>query len=118
MVQLVDTSNPELVALKLTGKINKEEYDAIIPTLEEKIKDQDKVRLFCEIDDLDGITPKALWEDLKFDIKHFNDFKKVAVVGDQEWMSYMTAFAKPFVSADVEYFSFTDRNKALDWVTR
>ena len=62
--------------------------------------DQEEIlRILVELQDFQGWTLGALWEDTKFGTKHFNDIDRLAVVGDRRWEKYLTLFMKPFTSA-------------------
>ncbi|MCG8511193.1 MAG: STAS/SEC14 domain-containing protein, partial [Rhodospirillales bacterium] len=63
-----------------------------------------------------GWTMSALWDDLKFDLKHFNDIERLAMVGDRKWEQGMAAFCKPFTTATVRYFDVKDMDDARQWV--
>lgn len=116
MLQLLEESKGDLVALRVSGHIDKTDYDVMLPLLEEKIKQHNKISVYAEVQDVEDYTLTALWEDVKFDIRHASDFKKAAIVGDQKWLNLLASVAPPFTSAEVKYFNFMDRDKALDWV--
>jgi hypothetical protein len=41
----------------------------------------------------------ALWQDIKFDLKHCTDIERLAMVGDKTWEKGMSVFCKPFTTA-------------------
>lgn len=108
-----DTDN--FVALHFSGQLEKADYDKLIPYLESKIDKHGKINLYWEMDDFEGWDAAAAWKDLKFDVKHANDFKRVAMVGDAKWQDWMTQLMKPFTSAEVKYFNRKQRIQAQDW---
>lgn len=107
---------PELAGIKLTGKATKEDYLAITPYLEDKIANYGKIDLYWELDDFHGWDMGSLWEEVKFDFKHANHFRKVAVVGDAKWEEWLTNLAKPFTSAEVKYFELNQKEEAMNWL--
>jgi SpoIIAA-like len=68
--------------------------------------------------DYTGWTLGASWEDLKFDIKHFVDFSRIAIVGYRAWEHAMAVMVKPFTMAKVRYFDRSDIAQARAWLTR
>ncbi|MBL6445620.1 STAS/SEC14 domain-containing protein [Fulvivirga sp. 29W222] len=46
----------------------------------------------------------------------FNDFERVAIVGDKQWLEWGAKFAKPFTSAEVKYFDMSEKVEAMQWV--
>ena len=59
--------------------------------------------------DFHGWTLGAVWEDVKFDLRHFSHIERLALVGDTKWEAGMAMFCKPFTTAKVRYF---DESKA------
>ena len=66
--------------------------------------------------DFHGWTAGALWEDIKFDFKHFNDLEKLALVGETRWQEGMALFCKPFTTAKIRYFDHTKAAEAKAWL--
>ena len=72
------------------------------------VAEHGKLRILFILRDFHGWTVGAVWEDIKFDAKHFNDVERLAVVGEKEWHQGMTTLFKPFTKADVRYFELED----------
>jgi hypothetical protein len=106
-----------IVTLVIEGKLEKKDYEAFTPQLEQYLERMDKVRLLVELRDFKGFSTGAMWEDAKFGAKHFNDIDRLAVVGDKAWEKAMAAFAKPFTSAKVRYFDESQISEARQWIT-
>ncbi len=58
----------------------------------------------------------ALWEDIKFDLKHFKDIDRLAMVGDRTWEKCMSTFCGPFTSADIRYFNQSESEETRQWI--
>ena len=54
------------------------------------------------------------WEDIKFDIEHFADIDRLAMVGDKKWQHGMAMFFKPFIKATTRYFDHA--SEAQSWL--
>ncbi|MGK7389747.1 MAG: STAS/SEC14 domain-containing protein [Candidatus Cyclobacteriaceae bacterium M2_1C_046] len=118
MFTIISEPDSNTIALRISAAVTKEDYELTLPRLRDKIKTQGKINLYCEIDQIASITPGAVWEDIKFDVKHLNDFKRVGVVGSKARHEWMTNFGGFFTSADVKYFDESDKAKAMDWVVK
>ena len=115
MIELkTDTSN--VLGVKLSGKLTKEDYEHFVPEVESLIKQHGKIRILLQMHDFHGWSVGALWEDIKFDMKHFGDIEKLAIVGESKWQEGMAKFCKPFTKAKIEYFGHTDEAKAKTWL--
>jgi SpoIIAA-like len=69
-----------------------------------------------EMNDFHGWTAGALWDDIKFDVKHFRDIERVAIVGDARWQAGMAVFCRPFTTASVRYFDRAQLEQARQWI--
>ena len=58
----------------------------------------------------------SLWEEVKFDVKHFNDIERVAIVGETTWEKWMAMFCKPFTTAKIRYFPVEQAAEARTWI--
>lgn len=116
MIHILDQSKDDLVAFRISGDVNRSDYDVMLPLLQERIRQHGKIRVYAEVQEVEDFTLRALWEDIKFDITHGSDFSKVALVGDRKWIDWLTVMAKPFTTAEVKYFDFTQRQLAWEWI--
>lgn len=108
-------STDSFAAYRFSGKLKQSDYEKMIPQLKRRIETQGKISLYLEMEDFDGWTPAALWEDLKFDAKHMDDFTRIAIVGESKIQESISKMAKPLTSADIRYFDPADREIALAW---
>ena len=116
MIQLLEESKDDLVAFRISGNVDKNDYDVMLPVLEERIKQHGKIRVYAEVWDVEDFSFKALWDEIRFDFKHAADFSRVAIVSNQTWMDWLTLAAKPFTTAEVKFFEFEKRDQAWAWI--
>lgn len=105
-----------VIHLKVSGKLTKEDYELFVPELEQWIERHGKIRILFDMVDFHGWTVAACWEDTKLAFKHFSDIERIALIGDSAWEHGMAIFCRPFTAARVQYFEHDDRDKALAWV--
>ena len=90
MIEILEKSSGKVLGLRVNGKLVHEDYQKFVPMLEEMIQKHGSIRCYFEMAEFHGITPHALWDELKFDIKHCRDVERCAVVGEKtshEWMT-------------------------------
>ena len=109
-------STDSFLHVKVTGKLTKEAYEAFAPVVDEQIREQGKLRILFEMHDFHGWTMGALWEDCKFDTKHWKDIERLAIVGESKWEEGMSVFCKPFTSAKIKYFDHSKLEDAKAWL--
>ena len=104
------------VEVHASGKLHKSEYDQLVPLLEDVIKEHGKVRLLFIMEDFHGWEVAAFLEEIKFDLKHFKHFDRIALVGDKTWEKWMAKFCTPFVTGEVRYFPAEQEDEARNWL--
>ena len=85
--------------------------------MERLVKEPCRIRILVEMHDFHGWTAGALWQDIKFDAKHFKDIERVAMVGETKWQHGMAIFCKPFTTASVRCFNHAEIDQARAWLT-
>jgi stage II sporulation SpoAA-like protein len=115
-VQIIPVPAGHYIEVELSGKLTKEDYATFVPVMEADIKQQGKVRLMVVMHDFHGWTAGAMWEDTKFDWKHFGDIEQLAIVGDKKWEAGMASFCKPFTGATIKYFDVSEIDAARTWM--
>lgn len=109
------STEPKVLEIEITGKLTIEDYESFVPEIEMQMK-SGKIRILLELIDFHGWTAGALWEDTKFAAKHFNDIERIAIIGDKYWERGMAVFCKPFTTATIHYFDFSEMDKARSWI--
>ena len=106
----------KLLEVNVTGKLSKECYEEFVPAVERQIAEFGKIRILLIMHDFHGWTAGALWEDLKFDLKHWRHVQRLAIVGETRWQHGMAVFCKPFTTAKIRYFDHSQIDDARDWI--
>jgi len=109
-------ANGKVLEVALHGKLSDLEYKQFEDWIESLIKQHGKVRMLIVLTGFDGWTAKGLWEDIKFDIKHFKDIERLAMVGESKAEEYMAKACKPFTTGDVRYFPIEREGEARQWI--
>lgn len=115
-INLEEKAGHKILVVRASGKLSKEDYGHFIPAVERLIKEQGKIRLLFVMHDFHGWEAGALWEDIKFDVKHFADIERLALVGEKKWEEWMAEFCKPFTSAEIRYFDQSQADEGQSWI--
>lgn len=116
-IEIKSEDGGKLLIVEITGKLQKEDYRRFAPVVADAVALHGKVRMLVEMRDFHGWSAGALWEDVKFDWRHFNDIECLAIVGDKLWEHAMAVFCKPFTSAAIRYFPQDQQASARAWIT-
>jgi hypothetical protein len=115
-IDLEKIDDKTIVTITFKDKVDKEDYDLLLPQLEVIIEKGKRVRMLVVLDDFKGWSMGAAWEDTKFGLAHFNDIEKIAIAGEKKWERLMAVFLKPFTGAVVQYFQWEHLDDARAWV--
>ena len=106
----------EILEGQVTGRLTKEAYQEFVPLVEKMVGQHGKIRILFHMHDFHGWEAGALWEDIKFDLKHFKDIQRLAIVGESKWEQGMAMFCKPFTTAKIQYFDASRIDEARAWI--
>jgi hypothetical protein len=94
----------KLLVARIDGKLTKVEYQHFASEFEKHLCEHGKLNVLVDMNSFDGLEAGAVWEEVKFDVKHFADIERLAAVGDKRWQHIATTFFKPFTKATIRYF--------------
>lgn len=116
-VAVSSENDGKLLLIRLTGKLHKGDYQQFVPIVEKAVETHGKIRMLVQMHMFHGWDAGALWEDVKFDVKHFNDLERLAIVGESTWEKWMVTFCKPFTTATIRFFPSGQEAEARAWIT-
>ena len=115
-IQFNEENGGKILVIHINGKVVGADYARFVPEFERLLKQHGKLRVMFDMTDFHGWDASALWEDIKFDIKHFADIELLAMVGDKKWQQGMATFCKPFTKATIRYFDHDAAAEARKWL--
>ena len=115
-VKVVNESGGKILEIQASGKLSHSDYDQFVTEFENRLRAGGKLRVLFEMIDFHGWEARAVWDDIKFDAKHFSDIERIALVGEKKWEKGMSVFCKPFTTAKVRYFDRSERAEARKWL--
>jgi len=117
-VQLNEKSGGKVLEVRVSDKLTHADYKQFVPEFERLVKQNGKIRVLFEMAGLHGWTGSALWDDIKFTLKHFSDIERLAMAGEQKWEKGMSVFCKPFTTAEIRYFDRASIADAQAWLAQ
>src|SRR4029079_16700361 len=82
-ITLTENNGGKVLEVQVNGKLTHVDYQQFAPRFEAMLKLHGKLSVLFEMVDFHGWEAAALWDDIKFDVKHFSDIKRLAMVGDK-----------------------------------
>lgn len=114
-IKMEELADGKVLDVHISGKLATEDYQHFVPEVERLIAKNGKVRMVVEMENFHGWRAGALWQDIKFDLKHFSDIDRLAMVGEKKWQKAMSQFCRPFTTAKIQYFEHSAIAEARQW---
>ncbi|MDR3455935.1 MAG: STAS/SEC14 domain-containing protein [Verrucomicrobiae bacterium] len=115
-IKFEDEDEGKVLAIQVSGKLTMADYVYFAPEFERLVQLNGNVRVLFDLAGFDGWETSALWEGIKFDVKHFADVERIAMIGETRWEKGMATFAKPFTKATIRYFDHAKTAEARKWL--
>lgn len=82
-VQLITHRPDNIIGLDIDGWIDAEDIEHITELVESRLKRGERLRIYAEVNNWSGMSLVAFIKDLRFSLKHLQDFDKEAIVSDK-----------------------------------
>lgn len=116
MIEYVENDLEGVVAVKITHTMSQKDYEALLPEMEEKIKQCGKINFYLEINEGVSWNAKSFWSDINFNLKHAQDIGKVAFVGDEQLEEKIIELFKPIENAEIRWYNYPEKQEAFNWL--
>jgi len=103
-----------LVSVAVFGEFTLADYKEFEELVLYKLKFEGKQNLLMDLRDMTGFTIDVAWEEIRFSREHKQDFGRIAIVTDDQWMTWSAWISQLFVEADVQVFP--NDEEARQWV--
>lgn len=106
----------KLLTVRMSGDLTADDCEAATSECKEAVDQAEgKLNAVLEIAGLRGWSIAELWKELKFDVEHFDDFRRVAVIDQPNAADLFGNTSSSFTSADVKFFTVEEIDDAKSW---
>lgn len=117
MFEILPESTDTCIGFKISGKITAEDYDSLLPRLDEAIAEHGKINLLVLIEDFDYEGFDAAKKDFQFGTHQYRQVEKAAFVSDKRWLEWTVKVMDPFTRRTKEKIFESDQlEEAWAWV--
>ncbi|MDP2028748.1 MAG: STAS/SEC14 domain-containing protein [Thiobacillus sp.] len=109
----LDVKNNQ-IAVSVMGQFTIEDYREFEQAVNYGIQFKGTVDLLFDLRDMLSYSLDVAWEELKFSREHKNDFGRIAILTDDQWMAWSMWINRSFMSADIRLFDNLEMAQA--WV--
>jgi len=114
----IENMEDGIFTVKVSGKLTHQDYrQHLIPALEKVIAANGEINLLIEAQDFHGWEWHAAFDDFETGIKYRKKFKRIAIVGDQDWERLLSKLFSFIIAGEVRYFSMEQFTHAKQWLS-
>ncbi|MBX9847686.1 MAG: STAS/SEC14 domain-containing protein [Rhodocyclaceae bacterium] len=103
-----------LVTVTVLGEFTLADYTEFEALVNYKVDFEGPVDLYLDLREMLSFTVDVLWEDIKFSREHANDFRRIAIVTESQWITWSAWLNKVFLDTELQVFE--DADEARAWV--
>lgn len=106
MISTDHTGN--LVSITVFGEFTLADYREFEELVSYKIRFGGQVDLLFDLREMAGFTLDLAWEEIKFSRQHSHDFRRIAILTEDQWVTWSAWLSQLFVDAEVQVFSYEE----------
>jgi hypothetical protein len=118
MFEILPESTESCIGFKISGEIETEDYEKLLPKLDAAIAAHGKINLLVVLEEIDGFDGfEAAKADFRFGTQQYRQVEKAAFVSDKKWLERMVKIMDPFTRRTEEKIFEPDQlAEAWAWV--
>lgn len=104
----------KLVSVTVFGEFTLADYKEFEELANYHIQFSGRVDVLLDLRQMAGFTVDVAWEEIKFSREHARDFGRIAVLTEDQWLTWSAWVSQLFVNAEVRVFD--DEDAARAWL--
>ena len=118
MYHILPQSHDNIIGIRVIDEIRSEDYETLLPFVEEMIKEHKSIRLLIDLEEFKGIQFLTVMRNVPLTFKYRNSVEKKAIITDQNWVSTWAQILSPFFQTLVRCFARENYEDAWEWIER
>ena len=102
------------VSVNVYGEFTLSDFKEFEEMVNRKVRFEGPVDLLVNLREMVDFTIDVAWEDIVFAREHPDDFRRIAVVTQSQWVAWSAWLSQIFVSAEMKVFD--EDSEALAWL--
>ena len=102
------------VSMNVYGEFTLSDFKEFEEMVNRKVRFEGPVDLLVNLREMVDFTIDVAWEDIVFAREHPDDFRRIAVVTQSQWVAWSAWLSQIFVSAEMKVF--VEDSEALAWL--
>ena len=121
MLHKIDLGKDKAVGFSWEGKYDEKAFKQSVLQFLPELQSKSEMNVYLEVHDITDVQAKALWDEIKFDVKNFKELTekidRIALVTDLEWLKGLSKASFSLMpSLSIKTFDLKDKGAARVWV--
>jgi len=104
----------DLLKATVYAELSLVDFQELEGAVQHELKQAPKIKLLLDLTKMSGYTVDVAWEDIRFTRAHASDFRRIAVVTDSIWATWLGWLPSAFTDAEIRHFE--EANAASTWL--
>jgi SpoIIAA-like len=101
---IVVEEDKDLLKVSVYAELSLADFREFETAVNNELRRAPKLKLLLNLSKMSGYTVDVMWEDIQFTRTHARDFKRIAVVTDSMWVSWLGWLPSAFTDAEIRHF--------------
>lgn len=111
---IVTQHQPRRVEVTVYAEFTLADFKEFEDLVNYKVKFEGPVDLLFDLREMAKLTVDVAWEDIVFARAHANDFRRIAVLTESQWVAWSAWLSQIFMHAEMQVFD--DEAEARAWL--
>lgn len=111
---IVVEEDKDLLKVSVYAELSIADFREFEVAVNNELRRAPKIKLLLNLENMSGYTVDVMWEDIKFTRTHAHDFKRIAVVTNSMWITWLGWLPTAFTDAEIR--NFEDAAAANVWL--
>lgn len=122
MLHKIDLNSVNAVGFRWEGKYDEKAFKQSVLQFLPELQSRAKMNVYLEVLELSDVEAKALWEEIKFDVKNYKQLldkiDKIALATDEDWIKNLSKGFGLVPGISIKTFSLDEKDTAKLWVVK
>ena len=101
---IVVEEDKDLLKVSVYAELSISDFREFEAAVNNELRHAPKIKLLLNLTNMSGYTVDVMWEDIKFTRTHAHDFKRIAVVTNRMWVTWLGWLPTAFTDAEIKQF--------------
>lgn len=116
MLKITESDYAKVVYMEVDGGITKEDTEKAETFIKERYGDNDEINALAYFKKLEDVDAGAMLKGMFIDAKHWNQYNKIALVADDDWLQNTASLADILPGINLKQYSKTETDDAWSWL--